>query len=178
VPADDVPPDAAAPQRSGVDVAREALAAARAEAKRRGATPRGSSARRKRDGALRRSGSGPDDRDPQPLGRAIDRLLAERGWEAPAAIGGVVGRWPEIVGDEVASHCTPDGYDDGILVVQADSTAWATQMRLLAPALVRRLNEELGDGTVRRVDVRAPSSPSWTKGRLSVRGRGPRDTYG
>jgi predicted nucleic acid-binding Zn ribbon protein len=52
-------------------------------------------------------------------------------------------------------------------------------VRLLAPALVRRLNEELGDGTVLRVQVLAPNAPSWRKGRRSVRGgRGPRDTYG
>ena len=62
-------------------------------------------------------------------------------------------------------------------MVQTDSTAWATQM--LAATVVRRLNEELGDGTVARIEVRGPAAPSWTKGRRSVRdGRGPRDTYG
>ena len=40
----------------------------------------------------------------------------------------------------------------------ADSTAWATQVRLLAAQLVRRLNAELGDGTVQRVKVRGPAS--------------------
>jgi predicted nucleic acid-binding Zn ribbon protein len=128
--------------------------------------------------AARRSGPRPDDRDPQLLGRSIRRLLAERGWETDVAIGGVVGRWPEIVGADVAAHCRPEGVEDGVLTVVTDSTAWATQVRLLAPALVRRLNEELGDGTVGRVVVRGPSAPSWRKGLRSVRGRGPRDTYG
>jgi predicted nucleic acid-binding Zn ribbon protein len=176
---DDEAGTAAAP-RSGVDVAREALAAARAEARRRGLRA-GDGIGRKDAGSrrtARRSGSGPDDRDPQPIGRAIGRLLADRGWEAPAAVGGVTARWGEIVGAEVAGHCTPAGYAEGVLTVAADSTAWATQMRLLAPSLVRRLNTELGEGTVVRVDVRGPTAPSWQKGRLSVRGRGPRDTYG
>ncbi len=63
--------------------------------------------------------------------------------------------------------------------MQTDSTAWATQMRLLAPTVVRRLNEELGDGTVRVIDVRGPNVPIWKRGRRSTRdGRGPRDTYG
>ena len=63
--------------------------------------------------------------------------------------------------------------------MQTDSTAWATQMRLLAPTVVRRLNEELGDGTVTVIDVRGPTCPSWKRGPRSVRdGRGPRDTYG
>jgi predicted nucleic acid-binding Zn ribbon protein len=49
----------------------------------------------------------------------------------------------------------------------------------MAPQLVAKLNEALGDGTVTRVTVLGPQGPSWKKGRLSVRdGRGPRDTYG
>ena len=40
--------------------------------------------------------------------------------------------------------------------MQADSTAWATQLRLLAAQLVHRLNAELGAGTVLRVKVRGP----------------------
>ena len=46
--------------------------------------------------------------------------------------------------------------------------------QLLAPALVRRLNEELGDGTVRRVTVRGPSAP-WQPGPWRVRGARPHE---
>ena len=64
-------------------------------------------------------------------------------------------------------------------MVRTDSTAWATQMKLLAPTVVRRLNEELGDGTVTVIEVLGPHGPSWKRGLRSVRdGRGPRDTYG
>jgi predicted nucleic acid-binding Zn ribbon protein len=89
-----------------------------------------------------------------------------------------MGRWASIVGREVAAHATPVSFDDGELVVQADSTAWATQIRLLAPTLLARLAEELGAGTVTAVVVRGPAAPSWKRGPRSVRGRGPRDTYG
>jgi predicted nucleic acid-binding Zn ribbon protein len=89
-----------------------------------------------------------------------------------------MGRWAAIVGPEVAAHATPQAFEDGELVVAADSTAWATQIRLLAPTLLARLAEELGAGVVTSVTVRGPSAPSWKKGLLAVRGRGPRDTYG
>lgn len=105
-------------------------------------------------------------------------MVGERGWEVPVAVGGIAGRWPELVGAQVAEHCLPEGFADGVLTVRADSTAWATQVRLLAPTLVQRLNVELGSGTVRSVTVLGPSGPSWRKGRLRVPGRGPRDTYG
>ena len=168
----------------GPDLARAALAAARAEARVRGVESRRSRRTELRRGALPpasasvRSGSGPDDRDPQLVGSVVDRMVAERGWEQPVAVGGAIGRWAEIVGAETAAHVHPESFDDGELVVACDSTAWAAQMRLLAPTLVRRLNEELSDGTVRRVRVLGPAAPSWRKGRLRVEGRGPRDTYG
>ncbi|KWX07669.1 hypothetical protein TR74_17990, partial [Carbonactinospora thermoautotrophica] len=75
--------------------------------------------------------------------------------------------------------CRPQRFDDGELIVQADSTAWATQVRLLAADLVCRLNTELGHGTVKRVKVLGPGAPARRKGSLRVfGGRGPRDTYG
>jgi predicted nucleic acid-binding Zn ribbon protein len=69
----------------------------------------------------------------------------------------VFGSWPEIVGPQLAAHTSPDAFDDGELVVSADSPAWATQLRLLTPQLLARLEEELGAGTVQRVKVRGPS---------------------
>ncbi len=88
-------------------------------------------------------------------------------------------RWEELVGAEVAAHATPEAFDDGRLVVRAGSTAWATQLRLLAPSVLRRLAEELGPGIVTIVEVLGPHRPPWTRGRLSTRdSRGPRDTYG
>ena len=94
-------------------------------------------------------------------------------------MGSVFGRWPELVGPGLAEHTRPDAFEEGVLIVVADSTAWATQVRLLAASLIRRLNEELGDGTVRRVTVRGPAVPGWRTGRLRTSdSRGPRDTYG
>lgn len=135
--------------------------------------------RRKVPGEARRSGAYPDARDPQTVAAAIDRLVAERGWRAPVAVGGVVGRWGAVVGSETAAHCRPESFEDGVLVVRTDSTAWATQLRLLMPALLRRLAEEVGEDTVRRVVVRGPAAPSWRRGpRVAPGGQGPRDTYG
>jgi predicted nucleic acid-binding Zn ribbon protein len=191
---DERPPDpaAGAPVRRGVDVARGALAAAKAEAKRRGLSAKSSGGGRRTSGSGpesggrrgwrapddTRSGAHPDDRDPQTLDATLGRLVVERGWETDAKVGGVMGRWAALVGPELASHCEPVSFVDGELLVSASSTAWATQLRLLAPTLVRRLSEELGEGLVTQVTVQGPRAPSWKRGRLTVRGRGPRDTYG
>ena len=117
--------------------------------------------------------------DPRPLSAAIGRLLDDEGWGLAAATGSVFGRWAQIVGPELAAHTTPETLREGELTVTADSTAWATQLRLLAAQLVRRLNTELGDGTVLRVRVRGPVTTTRRPGEWRVRGgRGPRDTYG
>jgi predicted nucleic acid-binding Zn ribbon protein len=116
--------------------------------------------------------------DPQPLGAAIEGLLDDQGWRTAAAVGSVFGRWEQIVGAALAAHTRPGGFTDGELLVIADSTAWATQVRLLRAQLIRRLNTELGDGTVTGVKVRGPAPPR-QQGQWRVRDtRGPRDDYG
>lgn len=99
----------------------------------------------------------PHREDPQPLNTAVDGLMSARGWQERAAVGGVFGKWPEIVGPQLAVHTRPDSFDEGELTVEADSPAWATQVRLLTPQLLRRLAEELGADTVTKVRVRGPS---------------------
>jgi predicted nucleic acid-binding Zn ribbon protein len=179
--------DSADPAASGIDLAKAMLAAARAQAANAPSRASGREQDRRRAtrqanlaAAAARSGAGADDRDPQLLGDAVGRLVTDRGWELSVAVGGVIGRWADVVGPEVAAHCVPESFDeaDGVVTVRAESTAWATQVRMLASVLVRRLNEELGDGTVSRVRVLGPAGPSWRKGRYRVPGRGPRDTYG
>ncbi|MEV5432309.1 DciA family protein [Streptomyces sp. NPDC052701] len=163
---------------SGVDLARVALRAAKEAARARGDAAR--QKKQARRGGLR-SGARADGRDPMALGAAINRLITERGWEAPAAVGGVMGRWPQIVGEDVAKHCVPEKYDEDerVLSVRCDSTAWATNLRLLAPTLVARLNEDLGHGTVRLIKVNGPGGPVRRYGPLRAPGStGPGDTYG
>jgi predicted nucleic acid-binding Zn ribbon protein len=171
-------------EESGAEAVRTALSRARAAARERGAVPGAAPAagtgRRRRprdDGA--RSGARPDARDPQMLGDTLARLLAERGWQEAVSVGGVMGRWDAVVGTDIAAHCRPETFEAGVLTVRADSSAWATQVRLLTASLLRRLADEVGEGTVTKVVVRGPSGPSWRRGpRVAPGSQGPRDTYG
>jgi predicted nucleic acid-binding Zn ribbon protein len=124
------------------------------------------------------TGPGPDPRDPQPFGAVLERLMKARGWQRPAAEATVFGRWEQVVGEDVAAHCRPIKLEDGELTVEAESTAWATQLRLLAGKLLKRIAGEVGNGVVKKLHIHGPSAPSWNRGPRRVRGRGPRDTYG
>jgi predicted nucleic acid-binding Zn ribbon protein len=161
----------------GADLARAALAAARTRARQLEegkALRRGSAA-----AAAKRSSARPDERDPQPLEATLSRLLAEAGWETPAAVGGVIHGWADIVGPRIAAHCEPVSYEDGVLTVQTDSSAWATELRNLSSTLLSRLNSAVPRRTVpgqpprdaiERILVLGPNPPSWRRGRLSANG--------
>jgi predicted nucleic acid-binding Zn ribbon protein len=126
-----------------------------------------------------RSGAHPDDRDPQPIGSVFDTVVRRRGWSKRLSLSTVLRNWTAVVGQANAEHSKPVDFRDGVLKIQCDSTAWATGMRYSASQLVAQLNRELGDDTVKRVDVVGPPQKSWKRGLRSVRdGRGPRDTYG
>ena len=178
------PEDQAAAEHddSGLDLARSiarGLAGRTPKRSSRGTTGRTTAARRWRAARdARSSGAHPDDRDPQTMDETLGRFVSEQGWETELRVHGVFSRWEAIVGKDVGQHVTPESFADGRLVVRTDSTAWATQMKLLAPDVVRRLNEVLGEETVQVIDIEGPRGPSWKRGRLRVKGRGPRDTYG
>lgn len=166
----------------GSDLARDALAEARRRnAEKRKALGRTPAMRRtSRTGARRRwSGAGPDaGRDPQPLAATLRRWVDQAGVGADLTKAQIFGRWADIVGADIADHCAPVSLVDGELLLQAESTAWATQLRMLAPTVVKRINTEVGPGSVRRIRAQGPTGPSWRFGQRHVPGRGPRDTYG
>jgi predicted nucleic acid-binding Zn ribbon protein len=124
------------------------------------------------------SGPGPDPRDPQLFGVMLERIMKQRGWQKPAAEAKVFGAWEKVVGSDIAEHSRPVKLDAGVLTVEAESTAWATQLRLLAGNLLKRIAAEVGHNVVTKLNIHGPAAPSWAKGPRRVQGRGPRDTYG
>ena len=117
-------------------------------------------------------------RDPHSLSGAFDQLSEEMGWRAPLAEADLLVRWREVVGDQIADHTTPLGIVDETLTIVTDSSAWATQLRLMRHEVLVKLAENMPELTINQISVKAPGAPSWKSGRRSVPGRGPRDTYG
>ena len=169
------------------DAARAALSRMRAAA--RAAAPAAAASRAasrpgRRPARARRtpggfSGPGPDARDPQSLSSAWTELVHGSGWRTALDGAGVHALWPQIVGSVNAEHATPESFDPdtGALLVRTSSTAWAEQLRGMLPMLRTALDAHLGTGVVRDVQIVGPAAPR-TRGRLRVKGRGPRDTYG
>jgi predicted nucleic acid-binding Zn ribbon protein len=168
---------------SGIDLVRRTLEEARAAARAQGKDAgRGRAAvpapRRVASQRRRWSGPGPDARDPQPLGRLTRDLAKRRGWSSQVAEGTVLGNWATVVGHQIADHAAPTALNEGVLSVAAESTAWATQLRMIQSQLLAKIAAAVGNGVVTSLKITGPAAPSWRKGPRHIAGRGPRDTYG
>lgn len=117
--------------------------------------------------------------DPQLLKNVLSDLVEEREWNTGIAEGTLFSTWESVVGEEIAQHATPISLLDGVLTLQTSSTAWATQLRLVTPDLLGRIQSSAPGALVESISLIGPQGPSWKKGLRTIRGaRGPRDTYG
>ncbi|MFC9035121.1 DUF721 domain-containing protein [Streptomyces arboris] len=112
---------------SGVDLARQALLAAREAARKNGTTSK--KPKRRTTTAVRRDG-----REPLGLGSAINRMMTERGMAAPAAGGSVLAHFDTIlaaVAPELAGRARGMAFDaeTGRLDVVPDAPVVGTQLR-------------------------------------------------
>ena len=131
---------------------------------------------KKEDAAASRPfGSG---RDPHGIGNVMDALASQLGWTSALAQSELLEGWRELAGEETAKHAVPDQITDGVLVVRCESTAWATQLRMMRAELLARIAERFPDADIQSIRFQGPDAPSWKRGPRSIPGRGPRDTYG
>lgn len=117
-------------------------------------------------------------RDPHGIGDVMDALTTKLGWKSPLAKSELLASWQDIVGAETAEHSSPAGIEEGVLTVRCDSTAWATQLRLMRVQIMNHIVGQYPDAGILSLRFEGPGAPSWKRGPRSVPGRGPRDTYG
>lgn len=117
-------------------------------------------------------------RDPEGLGTVMDGLTSRLGWTSPLARSEILASWVQIAGTDTAEHSVPVGIADGVLTVRCDSTAWATQLRLMRGQIMNQIVARYPDAGIESLRFEGPDVPSWKRGPRSIPGRGPRDTYG
>ena len=116
-------------------------------------------------------------RGPELINDSIAELIAERGWRERVKDSDLFLKWAELIGSEIADHAQVISFAQGVLTLSAESTAWATQLRLIDRQIVTALAS--GGFEVSELVIKGPNAPTWRKGGWSVKGgRGPRDTYG
>lgn len=117
--------------------------------------------------------------DPQSLETVLSEVITGRNWGQGIAEGNLFSNWLQVVGSEIAQHTTPISLVDGRLTIQATSSAWSTQIRLMQNELLKTISNSAPGALVDELNVIGPHAPSWKRGLRSIKGaRGPRDTYG
>ena len=132
------------------DLARALLASARRHSHRF----------RKEDSSGRRENLENDETQsvgPQLINESLSELIADQGWGEHLKIGDLFARWDEIVGAEIAQNAKPMRLTDGKLLIEARSTAWATQLRLMSDDLKGRIAAEGLE--LAEIEVVGPRSP-------------------
>lgn len=117
-------------------------------------------------------------REPVGAGAALTAITDAMGWRTPLAQTDLAGAWRSIAGEDTAKHAAVEGFADGVLLIRCDSTAWATQLSLMRGTIAARIAADYPEAGVEQLRFLGPNTPSWNHGPRSVRGRGPRDTYG
>ena len=117
--------------------------------------------------------------DPQSLSTVLSELVTTRDWRQGIAEGSLFTEWVSVVGQDIGTHSTPISLVDGLLTIQASSTAWATQLTLMVSNLLKTISNSAPGALVEEILVLPPGAPSCKKGIRTIRNsRGPRDTYG
>lgn len=117
--------------------------------------------------------------DPQLLNDLLSELIDEREWRTGIAEGTLFSNWVQVVGPQISEHATPISLLEGVLTIKTTSTAWATQLQLVAPDILATIQKSAPGALVESLSIIGPHGPSWKKGLRTIRGsRGPRDTYG
>ncbi len=82
-------------------------------------------------------------RGPRPIGEALRQL----GHEAtpPTLLARIQAVWSEVVGAAIAAEAQPVAERAGTVTVACRSATWASELELLAPDLLERLNGALAD---------------------------------
>ncbi len=94
---------------------------------------------RKSDGELER------------IDRIIERVLATGKVGGSAQLAEIWTHWREIVGDDIAEHCTPQKLNGGKLYLKVDNPVWVQQLDLMKEEVRCKINEKIASEKVDRL---------------------------
>jgi predicted nucleic acid-binding Zn ribbon protein len=96
--------------------------------------------------------SAPKKRKPQKLGDVVSGVLTQAGLSDRVAQAAVIPDWPALVGPQIARVTEPLSVTrQGTLFVAVTTNGWMTELSLMEPELLRRLNERTGRLQIRKI---------------------------
>ena len=96
--------------------------------------------------------SAPKKRKPQKLGDVVSGVLTKAGLSDRVAQAAVIPDWPALVGPQIARVTQPLSVTrQGTLFVAVTTNGWMTELSMMEPELLRRLNQRTGRLQIRKI---------------------------
>jgi predicted nucleic acid-binding Zn ribbon protein len=91
-------------------------------------------------------------RPPKKLGDVMGTVLSKAGISERIAQAQVIPQWRALVGEQIARVTEPLSVTpQGTLFVSVQTNAWMTELSLMEPQLLKRLNEQTGKLQIKRI---------------------------
>ncbi len=83
----------------------------------------------------------PRETKPTALAEALQGYLRSAGLARHIGRAGVLEEWAELVGPQIAAATAPEAVSaDGVLRIRVSTAAWASELSLMTPQILARLN--------------------------------------
>ncbi len=112
-------------------------------------------------------------------GELLEKLLHNYGLDKRLQQYRALVIWDEVVGPQIAARARPSKIRGSVLEICVDQPAWMQQLQLMKPQILKKLNEQLGEGQIKeiylkkgKVQPRAaeqpPAPPAWKTVQLDL----------
>ncbi len=89
---------------------------------------------------------------PTAVSEVLEGYLARAGLAQRLKQAQIVPEWPRLVGPQIAAVTRPQSVTpDGTLFVGVATSAWMTELQLMAPQIMARVNAGRGPGRIRTI---------------------------
>lgn len=78
-------------------------------------------------------------------------MLKSLGIETAVKEHEVVGRWPEIVGEQIAGVSKADHVINGVLFVKVENSVWRNELIMLKRELFLKIDKKIGRGIIKDI---------------------------
>jgi len=86
---------------------------------------------------------------PVAVGEALQGYLTRSGLARRVGQARVIPEWPSLVGSQIAAVATPESVTpDGVLFVRVATSSWMTELQLMTPEIMARINAGRGAGRI------------------------------
>lgn len=97
-------------------------------------------------------------RDPKSFCGILKNFASESNWNSQLSIAKLRSSWHKVVGESIAKQCEISQVVNGVLIVRAQSTVWATQLSYLIPQLKEKINNNLENIEIKEIKVIGPTT--------------------